>query len=103
MTVTDPRPKAPAVPLRPSDIDDLAFGEVDLGDGWRLVITKTPAAFESVITISSQRLGRDGRIYETEAEIVLGATAAQCMADIVTAFVRGTKRGQAPAALGGGR
>ena len=69
---------------------DLGFGEVELSDGCRLVVMKTDGIDESAITLSVQR--RHGRRYDTEQEIVLGATAAQCMADMVTAFVRGTKR-----------
>jgi len=69
---------------------DLGFGEVELRDGCRLVVMKTNGICEPAITLSVQRLC--DRRWDTEEEIVLGATAAQCMADIVTAFVRGTKR-----------
>jgi len=66
--------------------NDLGFGEVELPDGCRLAIVKTPGILEPAITLSVQRLY--GERWDTEAELVLGADAAQAMAEIVTSFVR---------------
>lgn len=76
---------------------DLAFGEVELPNGCRVAVTKTPGIYGPMITLSAQRLHGDR--WDTEQEIALGATAAQCVADIVSAFVRGEKCEPAPPTL----
>jgi hypothetical protein len=70
--------------------NDLGFGEVELSGTRRLVVMAGPGLLGPLITISLQQLS--GRQYDTEAQIVVPAQAAQYMADIITAFVRGEKR-----------